>query len=156
MSHPYHRDIDVDAIVESVLARVGLDSLPVRNPAAVLMALGWTLDPLVTLGPEEGRVVEADRVAFVRLVGSRPSINRVIAHEVGHIVFLEFGYPLPHCECCVDAAGRAICLGRQGLSRRLRTDSPQTIIASLAHLFTTAEVARRIFEVRAVEGRRAG
>jgi len=156
MSHPYHRDIDVDAIVESVLARVGLDGLPVRNPAAVLMALGWTLEPLVTLGPEEGRVVEADRVAFVRLVGSRPSINRVIAHEVGHVVFLEFGYPLPHCECCVDAAGRAICLGRRGLSRRLGSEAPQAIMASLVHLFTTAEMARRIFEIRFAESRRTG
>lgn len=156
MSGPYHRDIDVDAIVESVLSRVGLDGLSVRNPTAALLALGWTLAPLVTMGPEEGRVVEADRVAFVRLVGSRPAINRVVAHEVGHIVFLEFGYPLPHCECCVDAAGRAICLGRRGLSRRLRAESPHVIIASLANLFTTAEVARRIFEVRSAEARRTG
>lgn len=156
MSGPYHRDIDADAIVEGVLSRVGLDGLAIRNPAAVLLALGWTLEPLVTLGPEEGRVVEADRVAFVRLVGSRQSINRVIAHEVGHIVFLEFGYLLPHCECCVDAAGRAICMGRRGLSRRLRSESPQTIIASLANLFVPAEVARRIFEVRSAEARRAG
>ncbi len=147
---------DPDAIVEMVLSRVGWDGMDVRDPAAVVLALGWDLRELDSDGPEDGITSEESRTAYVRFLGDRRDIRRAIAHECGHIVLLESGQRFPHCECCADRIGRAVCLGNSGLRRQMRTESPQSIIGGFDHMFLPSEVARRIAEVRFIEGLRVG
>jgi hypothetical protein len=139
---------DHDATVECVLARVGLDGVDQRDPYAVILALGWRVEPLTTHGPEEGRTLAESRVVQVRFAGSDPYITKVLAHECGHVVLIESGHGLPHCECCADQIGRAVCLGRAGLLRELRDLSPREVAELYAPVFLASEVAQRIAEVR--------
>jgi hypothetical protein len=147
---------DPDAAAEYVLRRIGWDGMDMRDPAAVILALGWDLRELTSPGPEEGRVSEEHRTAYVRFLGDRRAIRRIIAHECGHIIQLEMGHRFPHCECCADQIGRAVCLGRRGIERQLRTEPPQQIVAGWEHIILPSEVARRIFEVRRTSERRTG
>lgn len=147
---------DPDALVESVLSRVGLDGADLRDPYAVLAALRWSVHPLPGAGPEDGQTDEQQRLVRIRYVGSDQFIYKVLAHECGHVILLESGHRFPHCEHCADRIGRAVCLGRDGLRRRLKTESGNDIVTSLAGLFLPAEVSQRIFEVRAYEGQRHG
>ena len=139
---------DHDALVESALARVGLDDMDCRDPYAVLLALGWRVEPLVGAGPEDGRTLAASRVVQVRFAGGDLHVASVLAHECGHVVMLESGHGFPHCECCADQIGRAVCLGRMGLVRLLRECTPQEIVDLYRETFLPGEVSRRVLEVR--------
>jgi hypothetical protein len=140
---------DHDALVESVLARVGLDGMDQRNPFAVLLALGWDVQPLLGAGPEDGRTLVESRTVQVRFAGSDPRITSVLAHECGHVVMIEAGYRMPHCECCADQLGRAVCLGRMGLVGLLRDTHPQEIVEIYRDVLLPSEVSLRAYEVRA-------
>lgn len=147
---------DPDALAESVLSRVGLDGADIRDPYSVLKALKWPIHPLPGAGPEDGQTDECLRIVRIRYSGSDQFIYKILAHECGHVIMLESGYRFPHCEHCADRIGRAVCMGRDGLRRRLRTESSGEIIESLLHLYLAAEVSQRIFEVRACDGQRHG
>lgn len=147
---------DPDALVESVLSRVGLDGADIRDPYAVLKALKWSVHPLPGAGPEDGQTDECLRVVRIRYQGSNQCIYKAVAHECGHVILLESGHRFPHCEHCADRIGRAVCLGRDGLRRRLKTESGNDIATSLSWLFLPAEVSQRIYEVRAADVQRHG
>lgn len=140
-------DLDIDGIVEGTLARVGLDGLDVRDPIAVILALGWRLVPLPA-GLTHGVLVEHERLVAMSFVGSVQRVTRTAAHEAGHVVQLEAGLRLPHDEVQTDRWGRAIVLGRAGLLRKMRHSGTATIVGDYADLLPGTDVAQRIWEVR--------
>lgn len=146
---------DIDGMVECVLARVGLDGLAERNPLAVIYALRWTVEPL-PLGERHGQVITARRAVLATFLGDDRAIHRTLAHEAGHVVLVEAGHALPHCECCADRAGRAVVLGRRPLQRRLRIEPGYRITQDYAHRICSTLVSQRIAEVRWEAGRLVG
>ncbi len=155
MSDAGHVCGDVDGVVECVLARVGLDGLPERNPLAVIYALRWAVEPLPA-GERHGQVLPAKRLVLATFLGDDRTIHRTLAHECGHVVLVEAGHALPHCEHCADRAGRAVVLGRRALQRRLRIEPGYRITQDYAHRICPTLVSQRIAEVRWEAGRLVG
>lgn len=148
----------VDGVTEAALATVGLDGMDVREPLAVLHKLGWGVRPLPK-GVLKGRLDEEKRMIYACLFGEETQVRSAIAHELGHVIKLQQGYRLPHCECCADRIGRAVCLGRDGIVRLLRGGTYSEVndfVDTYSALFLRSEIQLRIHEVRRIMMREAG
>lgn len=153
MAHIHRRE--VDGIVESTLARICLDGMEQRHPVAVILQFKWGIEP-TTLGHLEGYTHADRKMVGLSMLGGDSRIFKCAMHEAGHVVLVEHGVKMPHCECCADRAGRAIAMGRVDLVRRLRRDHLSDVIAHYAKTIPADEVTQRIWEVRQMTMRSTG
>lgn len=140
--------LEADALVESALARIGMDGMDERDPLAVIYQFKWRVRVLAG-GITQGFTNDKKREVGLSFLGSEQAINKDAAHEAGHVVQYRMRARTPHCEDFTDAVGRAIVIGRAGMLRRLnRLPTTAAVVDSYAHLLPAEEVARRLWEVR--------
>lgn len=146
--------LEADALVESVLAKIGLDGLEERDPVAVIYQLKWKVRVLGG-GIARGFTNDKTREVGLTFLGSEQASNWDACHEAGHVVQYEARSLTPHCEDFTDAVGRAIVMGRAGVLRRLnRLPTSADVVDSYAHMLPSAQVAQRVWEVRRAMMRR--
>lgn len=146
---------DVDWIVEATLARHGLDGMGQRNPFAVILKSGWTLEALKGGRDVIGWTNAERRTVGLVMLGSTADILSAAIHESGHVLLFDHGIKGPHCECCASRAGRSSAMGRLEMVRRLDRYTTAEVIEHYSKTFPPGEVTQRIWEVRQTLMRRA-
>lgn len=147
---------EADALVEAVLSAVGMDGMDVRCPIAVIRKLGWYIKALASTTDLHGAFNLQTRTVGLDPMGSLHQVRERAAHEGGHIVLVTQRIELPHDEAFVGRVGRAICMGRAGMVKRLRELTIQDVLDFYTEYFSSQEVCQRIWEVRQTLMRRTG
>jgi len=138
---------DADAIVESCLATVGMDSANTRCPVVVFKAFGVTRAPLPP-GEIEGSFSLDNACASYCMIGPDAVVRWRACHECGHLMLHLVGRRLPHDESLASRCGRALAISRGYMLALLACHRDHEITGYFASWLPEEQTDRRIWEVR--------
>lgn len=146
---------DADAVAEALARLVHLDGMAERCPLATLDLLGIEAEHVPPSKNEDGFFVAKPLVRVgINWIGPTTKLRTRASHELGHVGLWVCGYRLPHNEEHASRVGRAYCMGRADMIRRLTLYDLDQVVDSY-DAFEPGEVLQRIYEVRRTLVRRA-
>lgn len=146
-----------DAVAEVLAKLVHLDGMAIRCPLAMLDLLGIEAEHVPPSKSEDGFFVARPMIRVgINWIGSSKRLRARASHELGHVGLWICGYRLPHNEEHASEVGRALCMGRAEMVRRLAFYTTAEVIESYADMFEPSEVAQRVYEVRISMAKRVG